>query len=80
MGPDRRTDFTQLEPALADEIDKANVIRLERRNGRWIARIGPNDLSGHAVSAASPISAIRRLAVDLANIDWPFDDTWRERT
>lgn len=77
MIPDRSNDTVRTEP-VADEVDLANVIRLEKRIDTWVASVGPRG-RGLCGWGATPRHAVEGLFDRAEFLGWTFDDTWRER-
>lgn len=64
---------------MADEIAKANVIRVTREGRGWCALIGPDAQVGVVGTGPSAISALFNLVWQLAKNGWCWDASWRER-
>jgi hypothetical protein len=83
--PDRSPDHIRNNPAVADEILRANVIRVERIGSTlaglplWLARIGPDEGLGATACSTSPEAAVRTLMERLEEVTWPWDETWKDR-
>ncbi len=71
---------------MGDEIENANVIRVEclpplddYPHPEWCASIGPDGAGAiHAVSL-TPAGAVRKLLERLPE-SWPWDESWRPST
>ena len=62
---------------MADEIDQQNVIRVWRAaDGRWQARIGPDDERAIDAVDDSPTMAVAVLMSSLAIGGYAFDPSW----
>jgi hypothetical protein len=80
MIPDRSPDTIRSEAhPVADEIDKANVIRLERHGRTWRALVGPDRASGVQETGDTPRLALVNLAARCEALGWVWDETWRDR-
>jgi hypothetical protein len=62
---------------MADEVEKANVIRYFRDGPMWLAVIGPDAARGLMASADHPFEAVTALVRKMYNLGWLPDETWR---
>ena len=68
---------------MSDEIEQANVVRLEHTPGdpvwTWRARIGPADGRGLEGRGRTAPEALWALGRQCERLGWPFDESWRDR-
>lgn len=63
---------------MADEILRANQIRVERIGKSWLARIGPDDGSGLLATGTTGEDAVNQLTLLISRCGWVWDESWRD--
>lgn len=74
MVPDRSPESRS--PTIADEVEKANIIRFFRDGPDWCAVIGPDPRRGLMATADHPFEAVIALVRRMYNLGWLPDETW----